>query len=302
MWPNNGSAMTHRRPFPRFPHSALLPPPPPPHLPPSPSISLSHTLATDCLSQQQQQLTSIQLCSHIGVCTIMLYGWRGEVVWIPLKRQSPDRRIRCFSIYLFVCLSVYLLCSIPVDWAYGAASVRFSFKLDMLWYLWGIVQELCESRGGRPWLSVLTSLLVSVDVKNYWTLLRHWSQLVPNMSTDIWGHSASIHHHTSGKSPAEIAEIKSREVELGSHSWMDCFAAELLNSCFWDTVFVTLLRRTAVETAVSGVQKLLPNGGVPTSLTLLFWRWLTVSSVFAGRRAGTSYSEVPPPPSPFACP
>ena len=29
-----------------------------------------------------------------------------------------------------------------------------------------IVQELCESRGGRPGLSVLTSLLVSVDVKN----------------------------------------------------------------------------------------------------------------------------------------
>ena len=30
-----------------------------------------------------------------------------------------------------------------------------------------IVQELCESGGGRPELSVLTSLLVSVDVKNY---------------------------------------------------------------------------------------------------------------------------------------
>ena len=29
------------------------------------------------------------------------------------------------------------------------------------------VQELCESRGGRPGLSVLTSLLVSEDVKNY---------------------------------------------------------------------------------------------------------------------------------------
>ena len=30
-----------------------------------------------------------------------------------------------------------------------------------------IVQELCERRGGRPGLSVLTSLLVSVDVKIY---------------------------------------------------------------------------------------------------------------------------------------
>ena len=30
-----------------------------------------------------------------------------------------------------------------------------------------IVQELCESRGGRPGLSVLTNLMVSVDVKQY---------------------------------------------------------------------------------------------------------------------------------------
>ena len=29
------------------------------------------------------------------------------------------------------------------------------------------VQELCESRGGRPGLPVITSLLVSVDVKLY---------------------------------------------------------------------------------------------------------------------------------------
>ena len=33
--------------------------------------------------------------------------------------------------------------------------------------LWHIVPELCESRGGRPELSILTSLLVSVDVKIY---------------------------------------------------------------------------------------------------------------------------------------
>ena len=30
-----------------------------------------------------------------------------------------------------------------------------------------IVQELCESRGGRPGLSVLISLMVSVDVKQH---------------------------------------------------------------------------------------------------------------------------------------
>ena len=55
-----------------------------------------------------------------------------------------------------------------------------------------IVGEMLESRGGHPGLSVLTSLLVSVDVKLYWTMLRHWSQLVPNMSADIWGHYATL--------------------------------------------------------------------------------------------------------------
>ena len=45
------------------------------------------------------------------------------------------------------------------------------------------VQEPCESRGGRPGLSILMSLTVSVDVKQHWTMLMHWSQFVPNMST-----------------------------------------------------------------------------------------------------------------------
>ena len=60
-----------------------------------------------------------------------------------------------------------------------------SIKCEILYSLNIIVKELCESRGDRPRLSVLTSLLVSVDVKLYWTMHRHWSQLVPNMSTDI---------------------------------------------------------------------------------------------------------------------
>ena len=56
-------------------------------------------------------------------------------------------------------------------------------------------------------------------------------------------------------------------MELGSISWVACLAAELFfNSCFSDTVLVTLLR-TAVETAISGVRKLIRSGGVPTSLT-----------------------------------
>ena len=61
---------------------------------------------------------------------------------------------------------------------------------------------------------------------------------------------------------------------------------------------MTLLLR-AVETAISGVHKLLGTGEVPTSLTLLFWRWLTVSSVLTGQSARTSYSQVYPIPSPL---
>ena len=55
-------------------------------------------------------------------------------------------------------------------------------------------QEQCESWGGRPGLSVLMSLTVSVDVKQHWTMLRHWSQFSPNMSTDIRGHDALLRH------------------------------------------------------------------------------------------------------------
>ena len=71
------------------------------------------------------------------------------------------------------------------------------------------------------------------------------------------------------------AEIKSREVELGSPRELDNPLLQLfLNSCFSNTVLVTLFR-TAVETAViSDVHKLLRTGGVPTSLTVLFWQWL----------------------------
>ena len=38
------------------------------------------------------------------------------------------------------------------------------FRRQSLGY---IVQELCESRGGRPGLSVLMNLMVSVDIKQY---------------------------------------------------------------------------------------------------------------------------------------
>ena len=50
-----------------------------------------------------------------------------------------------------------------------ASALRFH-RSQILYRLYRsphIVQELCESRGGRPGLAVLTSLLVSVDIKLY---------------------------------------------------------------------------------------------------------------------------------------
>ena len=60
-----------------------------------------------------------------------------------------------------------------------------------------MAQELCESSGGRPGPPVLASLMVSVVVKQHVTMLTHWSQFVPNMSTDLRGHEA-LRHHLSG--------------------------------------------------------------------------------------------------------
>ena len=52
---------------------------------------------------------------------------------------------------------------------------------------------------------------------------------------------------------------------------------------------------TDVETSISEVHKLFCTGRVPTSLTVLFWRSLTVSSICEGRSAWTCYSSLPPP-------
>ena len=81
------------------------------------------------------------------------------------------------------------------------------------------VQELCESQGGHPGLSVLMSFTVSVDVKQYWTVFQHWSQFVPNMSTDIWGHEAVLHHTNFTKedvvSTIELLHPKDKMLKQG---------------------------------------------------------------------------------------
>ena len=67
----------------------------------------------------------------------------------------------CMCLYVYVCAHVFQLDII--DLVCISELMTISYK-DI--YIF-IIQELCESRGGRPGLSVLTSLLASVDVKIY---------------------------------------------------------------------------------------------------------------------------------------
>ena len=52
--------------------------------------------------------------------------------------------------------------------------------------------------GQLRWLSWACPT-VSVDVKQHWTVLRHWSQFVSNMSTDMRRHEALLYHHCGTK-------------------------------------------------------------------------------------------------------
>ena len=58
---------------------------------------------------------------------------------------------------LLVIIAAVIFCLWCLTWVFKFDSQRCKH----------IVQELCESRGGCPELSVLTSLLVSMDVKIY---------------------------------------------------------------------------------------------------------------------------------------
>ena len=94
--------------------------------------------------------------------------------------------------------------------------------------------------------------------------MLHWSQFVPNMSTDIREHEALLHHHHLPlvQSPGEIKrrevvldpqvspeEIKNREVDLGLR--VGLLSLQLFpNGGATDIVFVTLFC-IAVGTAIA---------------------------------------------------
>ena len=60
------------------------------------------------------------------------------------------------------------VCQLGCRWGLGEMELRVGSNIMINFlYILLIVQELCESRGGCPGLSVLMNLLVSVDIKLY---------------------------------------------------------------------------------------------------------------------------------------
>ena len=154
------------------------------------------------------------------------------------------------------------------------------------------VQELC--RGGRPGLLVPNKPDSLCGRK---ATLKKNVALSESRRDQEQGGGAGLSRkprrdQEQGGGAGLSGEIKSREVELDSQErsragrwswtlkrtqersrtgrrswalvvgWFNCLAAELfLNCCISDTVFVTLLR-TALETAISEVHRLLRTGGV----------------------------------------
>ena len=89
-----------------------------------------------------------------------------------------------------------------------------------------------------------------------WTLTKNWT---------IFPGSRRDKEEGGGAGPSRDSR---RDQEQGGGAGLrklDCILLQLFNSSATDTVFVTLLC-TAVETAVSGADKLLRSGEVPTAL------------------------------------
>ena len=92
-------------------------------------------------------------------------------------------------------------------------------------------------------------------------------------------------------------EMESREVELGSRSWMDCLAAELFsNCCFSDTVSLCRCSAQPLKKQLAEYTSVFPPA-VTASLTLLFWRWLPddLFAVYWSERTDGLLIGTPPP-------
>ena len=134
--------------------------------------------------------------------------------------------------------------------------------------------------------------MVSVDVKHHVYLLTQPTESPGEIKrrkvsltlTKSWARICGSRRDREEGGGAGPSREPGRDQEQGCGAGLrklDYLLLQLfLNSCATDIVFVSLLR-TAVETAISGVLKLLRTGEVTTALALLlFRRWSTASSVF----------------------
>ena len=101
----------------------------------------------------------------------------GGIVVAVIKRgvDAGSARLPLFVLIAPYASNVVYWCSAISFFRDCPPDRQLPYKLNVysILYIYIIVQELCESRGGRPGLSVLTSLLVSVDVKIYCLSLIH---------------------------------------------------------------------------------------------------------------------------------
>ena len=80
-----------------------------------------------------------------------------------LKIQQYKRKTHGFR--TFSCFGPHIWNSLPQDLRH--CSNLSTFKAKLKTFLFFRVQDLCESRGGRPGRPVLMNLMVSVDVKQH---------------------------------------------------------------------------------------------------------------------------------------
>ena len=194
-------------------------------------------------------------CVHMHVCVCGGHGGGGGGggrsgvgglisafgnAWFGYKKLS--------SLMIYSIQSLDTWTPIPVyhPWYRGINKI-FIFHTDRF-----RVWELCESQGGRPGLPVLMSLTVSVDVKQHWTMLRHCSQFVPNMSTDIRGHEALHHrHHHHTESFIWLSDWNSLPNTNTTAPCFNCFKSH--PEAHWRTlpsVFQCLLEDSAIYFSV----------------------------------------------------
>ena len=82
----------------------------------------------------------------------------------------------------------------------------------------------------------MSLITVSVELKQRWTMLRHWSQFVPNMSTDIRGHEA-LHHH---RFEAIVNTFQSGQFESSGSKAVNWIAPDFQSCPDFGSLFVCL--------------------------------------------------------------